>query len=397
MSITVSTSFFFQLLLGCQNPDVTEEVTASSTEAEVVTTSTEPIVEDGITKIDKPFYLYHDIKQNVLKIDWYNVNFFSTEEKDFQGTWSITPKIEGSLVIEDPNKLNFVPTDSLSPNQTYTIQIEEVQSTKNPEEVWQPTTPELWTQTITTPPFKVLGISFGKVDRQSSTAVVFIDVSHPVSITEIKSNTTILLNGKNPRKVSFSEKDGRISALVSAETLLDQTLEVSVAPLSYKDIATSEEYTWKGELGNWKKVHLYGPYLKETATGFSIEYICDDSAVKERSWYWDYDISFDEKISKRCAIDTAQLKNSIEISPPVRNLQVYPRRRGFALIADFSQGNHNITIPCGNRHSRWWWAARYSHRPRVDTLSVNQSSVSLHWAVHACRWMDKHSLSTSKY
>ena len=346
MSVTTSSLFLLNVLLGCQNPDVTEEPIASNTDENVVTTSTEPIVENGITKIDKPFYLYHDIQQNVLNLWWYNVNFFSTQGTDFQGKWSITPETEGTLVVEDPNKLKFVPTESLAPNQTYTIQIEEVQSSTNAEESWQPTQSELWTQTITTPPFKVLGISFGKVDRKSSTAVVLIDVSHPVSLAEIKSKTTILLNGKQPRNLSFSEKEGRISALVSAESLLDQTLEVSVAPLSYED-TTSEEYTWKGELGNWKKVHLHGPFLKETATGFSIEYICDDSSVKERSWYWDYDISFDEKISKRCTIDTAQLKNNIDISPPVRNLQVYPRRRGFAVIADFSHGNHNITIPAG--------------------------------------------------
>ena len=42
---------------------------------------------------------------------------------------------------------------------------------------------------------------------------------------------------------------------------------------------------------------MYGPYVKENATGFAVEYICDDASVPKSSWYWDYDISFDEKES----------------------------------------------------------------------------------------------------
>ena len=89
------------------------------------------------------------------------------------------------------------------------------------------------------------------------------------------------------------------------------------------------------------------PMSKKMPQDFAVEYICDDSAVSERSWYWDYDISFDEKISQRCNVDLAQLKNSIDISPPIRDLQIYPRKRGFALVGDFKRGNHNITIPTG--------------------------------------------------
>ena len=45
-----------------------------------------------------------------------------------------------------------------------------------------------------------------------------------------------------------------------------------------------------------------------------------------------------------------QLKNNIDISPPIRDLKIYPRKRGFALVGDFKRGNHNITIPAGNYH-----------------------------------------------
>ncbi len=342
---TLSTSLILHLLLACSDTPTTQENEAA-TEASKDAETTEATQDDGITLVDKPFYLYHDARKNILNLDWYNVGFFGGRQQDFQGKWSISPETEGSLVIENANKLDFVPTKPLPPNQTYTIQIEEVQD-QNSDRVWRPTNPKLWTQTITTPPFKVLGMSFGKLDRTSSTAVLILDLSHPVPLEEVKAKTTILLNGESPRTVTFAERDGRIEATVSADTLLDQTLEVTIAPLEYSDTIKAEEFTWKGDLGNWKKVHLYGPYVKESSTGFSIEYICDDTSVSEQSWYWDSEFSFDERISKRCAIDTAQIANSLTIEPPVRDIKVYPRKRGFAIVGDFTQGNHTLTIPAG--------------------------------------------------
>ena len=340
-----SASIFLQLALSCKD-STTEGLTSDESATESTDVSTESESSDGITPISKPFYLYHDVNRNTLNLDWYNESFFNPDQKDFTGKWSITPRLDGDLVVENKERLDFVPKEQLLPNQTYTIQIEEIQSTSS-DTIWRPSDPDYWTQTITTPPFKVLGISFGKVDRKSGNATIIVNLSHPIPVAEVKSNTTILLNGKRPRQVQFSADGSKVSININAASLLDQTLEVSVKPLNYSDAISSEEYSWKGELGNWKKVHMYGPYIKENATGFAVEYICDDSSVSQRSWYWDYDISFDQKISQRCNVDLEQLKNNIDISPPIRDLQIYPRRRGFALVGDFKRGTHNITIPAG--------------------------------------------------
>ena len=340
-----SASIFLQLALSCKD-STTGGPTSDESATESTDVSTESESSDGITPISKPFYLYHDVNRNTLNLDWYNESFFNPDQKDFTGKWSITPRLDGDLVVENKERLDFVPKEQLLPNQTYTIQIEEIQSTSS-DTIWRPSDPDYWTQTITTPPFKVLGISFGKVDRKSGNATIIVNLSHPIPVAEVKSNTTILLNGKRPRQVQFSADGSKVSININAASLLDQTLEVSVKPLNYSDAISSEEYSWKGELGNWKKVHMYGPYIKENATGFAVEYICDDSSVSQRSWYWDYDISFDQKISQRCNVDLEQLKNNIDISPPIRDLQIYPRRRGFALVGDFKRGNHNITIPAG--------------------------------------------------
>jgi hypothetical protein len=342
----LSTSILLPLSLSCTNT-VPDEVSTSeiNTESENIETS-ETEIEDGVTLVDKSFYLYHDAGKNILNLDWYNENFFAPKQQDFIGKWSITPKVEGSLVVENKERLDFVSVEPLLPNQTYTIQIEEIQ-TRSGDKSWRPKTPDMWKQTITTPPFQILGISFGKVDRQASTATIIVNLSHPIPMEEVKRNTAVLLNGKRPEDISFSMDGKKVSIDIKAASLLDQTLEVSIQPLSYSNTVKSEAYSWKGELGNWKKVSMYGPFVKENATGFAVEYICDDTSVSDRSWYWDYDISFDQKISQRCNIDIEQLKNNIDISPPIRDLEIYPRKRGFALIGDFKRGNHNITIPAG--------------------------------------------------
>ena len=345
-TILYPSALLLQFALACTNTTPTEEATEeAATESDGSATNTSE-VDDGITEIQKPFYLYHDADRNLLNLDWYNENFFERNQQDFVGKWSITPETEGSLVVENKERLDFVSAEPLLPNQTYTVQIEEIQSVSG-HKIWRPKDPDYWTQTITTPPFKVLGVSFGKVDRKAGKATIVVNLSHPIPLKEVEYNTSVLVNGKRPNTIQFSKSGKRVSIDITADSLLDQTLEVSVKPLSYSDTIASETFSWKGELGNWERVRLYGPYVKENATGFAVEYICDDSSVKERSWYWDYDLSFDQKISQRCNVDVEQLKNNIDISPAVRDLQIYPRKRGFALVGDFKRGNHTITIPAG--------------------------------------------------
>ena len=391
-----STSLLLQLTFACGDSPPSESTTSVDATESKTTEATEAEVDDGITTSHKPFYLYHNANRNIFHLDWYNENFFDPNQKEFSGKWSITPEIEGDLIVENKERLDFVPKEPLLPNQAYTIEIEEIQSASG-DTIWRPDTPSVWKQTITTPPFKVLGISFGKVDRKSGNATIIINLSHPVPLAEVKSNTTILLNGKKPRQVQFSAEEGKVSININAASLLDQTLEVSVKPLNYSDAIASEEYSWKGELGNWKKVHLYGPYVKENATGFAVEYICDDSSVPQRSWYWDYDISFDEKISQRCNVDLAQLKNNIEISPPIRDLEIYPRKRGFALVGDFKRGNHNITIPAGITTQDGGGLLETVIDPVLIPPSFHQFTFSFNRTIYACSRMDQPTLSTPQY
>ena len=188
--------------------------------------------------------------------------------KDFSGKWSITPEIEGDLIIENKERLDFTPKNPLLPNQTYTIQIEEIESASGD------TICNLPILTIGRKPSPHLSKSWVfplvKSIENLENATIIVNLSHPIPLAEVKSNTTILLNGKIRGANNLSIEGNNVSIDINADSLLDQTLEVSVEPLAYSDTISSGEIFWKGELGNWKKFTCMVPMSKKMLQGLPL-------------------------------------------------------------------------------------------------------------------------------
>ena len=348
-SYRLLSSYILITLLACS--DSPNDNTSTESNAEVVEETTEVVANSSQREIAHPFTLYHSRSDDSLNILWYEDEIFSraaVESGIFTGEWSISPEAEGTLEVISTQKVRFTPSKPLAPNTEYTLTIEKIGDVQDDDVELRPSSPDLWVQKETTASFGVLGVSFGKVERNAGRAQVLLRLSHPISADYLAKATTVLLNGNAVDfKATKHDDEGQIAITINNQNLVDQSISVAIAPLTYAEQYESEPYEWVGRLGNWKPIQMYGPFVDESGTGFTIEYICDDTAVEERSWYWKSKFSFDERISRRCTIDTEQLRNNIQIEPAVRDLQVYPRERGFALVGDFTHGDHEITIPAG--------------------------------------------------
>ena len=60
-----STSLLLQLTFACGDNPSDETTTASDATESKTTEGVESEVDGGITQIDKPFYLYHDVNKNL--------------------------------------------------------------------------------------------------------------------------------------------------------------------------------------------------------------------------------------------------------------------------------------------------------------------------------------------
>ena len=368
MTLPFSSTLLFHTLLACSPDSEQPEVEAETSEV-----IEEPVAEEKDNISDQTFYMFYNAKDQSLTLDWYGDNLFKTREgPDFKGKWKIEPEIEGTLEIMSGKALRFMPKTALAPNQAYTLTIEELEHAN--KGILYPKNANLWSRTVTTPEFKVVGVSFGKIDRQKNTATIVVRTSHGVTLEEIKAKTSVQLNGSVIRNLTFEAKEGnQVAITLNAPSVINQSVSVDIDALTYNSAYQSTPFHWDGTLKDWETVKLFGPFVSENASGFTVEYICDDTAVSDRDWYWNYQFDFDEKISDRCTIDTEQLFNSIEIEPSVRNLKIYPRERGFALVGDFTHGNHTITIPAGV-HTQDGGAITETH---TNTIVVPRRSSTL--------------------
>ena len=109
--------------------------------------------------------------------------------------------------------------------------------------------------------FKVLGISFGKVIEnlvmQPSSLTKSLD---SVGRSQIKYDN--LTKWEESRNKKFSIEGNKVSIDINADSLLDQTLEVSVEPLAYSDTISSENILGKENLGTGKRFTCMDPMSK---------------------------------------------------------------------------------------------------------------------------------------
>ena len=95
-------------------------------------------------------------------------------------------------------------------------------------------------------------------------------------------------------------------------------------------------------------VTIHAAHLREGATGFYVEVVCTDEAVKGQRYYWDREGEQSHRISPRCALAEEEAAQSVHLSPASR-VSVAPGPGGFRIFAELSRGPVNLTVDAGAR------------------------------------------------
>ena len=289
-----------------------------------------------------------------LNLNWYGESFWKSNQKGSVATdwleWESTPKIDGSFYVENTGSLRFDPVNKPGPEEEIKLSISKLYTSAEKDEWIVPQNPEDWVISITTPPFATSYVSLKHADYGKNTATFTLKMSHDVDSSLIQPRLNIEIGSQ----IVSQYKMSKLSAghyqidIANVGRLYEKDIKISVGAIEYPgSVKKTEPYTYTGKFTNLKPITLYGPFLKETAGGFTVEYICDDSSVSRKSWYWNSEFSFDRKISRRCSIDTAAIEEALKETSNIDNLAVFPRERGFAIIGNFQKGNLNLTIPSG--------------------------------------------------
>ena len=328
--------------------EATESSTSATTEAgesnPETTSSTKLIGSSNIT----------DGQLASLNLNWYGESFWKPGQNGSVATewieWESNPKLEGSFYVSNSGSLKFNLANKLPPEEEFQISVSKLYRDATKEQWIIPQNKDDWKISITTPKFATSYISLKQADYAKNTASFSVKMSHDVdsSLIQPKLNIEIgnqIVSNYKLKKIGTGHYQIDIA---NVGRLFNKDVKISLGALSYPNSSKkTEPYTFSSTFTNLKPITLHGPFLKETAGGFTVEYICDDSAVSRRSWYWNSDYRFDRKISRRCSIDTAAIETSLKETTNIDNLAVFPRERGFAIIGNFQKGNLNLTIPSG--------------------------------------------------
>ena len=289
-----------------------------------------------------------------LNLNWYGESFWSSSQTGIAVTdwieWDSSPKMQGTFYISNTGSLRFEPVSKPLPEEDIKITVSKIYTNAAKERWIVPQNADDWKMSLTTPKFAASYISLKHADYSKNTASFTLKMSHDVDSSLIQSKLNIEIENQVISRYKLTKQGvGHYQIDISGVgRLYQKDIKISLGAVSYPNSnKKTEPYTYTGKFTNLKPITLYGPFLKETAGGFTVEYVCDDSAVEQKSWYWNSDFSFDRKISRRCSVDTATIEESLKKTTNIDNLAVFPRERGFAIIGNFQKGSLNLTIPSG--------------------------------------------------
>ncbi|MBM74354.1 MAG: hypothetical protein CMK59_03040 [Proteobacteria bacterium] len=259
-------------------------------------------------------------------------------------------EIETSLVWINALQLKMVLPEPLLPEERLTVTLDEIKDPQNPKYkvVFKGAQNQAGYSAVA---FNMSGLSLHSADFKKKKATVKFYSSYAVDLTELKQKIAVSVAQREVRDFSLKEiQVGRYElSFVERGMKPQEKIQIKIDPVSLPGMSDikSSQTTKNIELKNYEELLIYGPYRQQSSSGFSLEFICDDQSVNERSWFWNSELDFDERISDRCVVDTEQIAEEVRFDPPLENIEVYQRERGFAVVGDFAQGTYTVELPSG--------------------------------------------------
>lgn len=258
----------------------------------------------------------------------------------------IQPAAPGELRWASNRRLSFVPSEPLQHDTTYVVTLRKV-DTRDGALVL----PTEARSGFRTPPFQFLYAEIAADGGGSATRSFEAVFSGPVDAAT--AGSAFALRAKNdslieasvftlqsaPHKIRFTATSSELSAAETATVLLRTTLTSRSGAVAQP----ARSLVSLPKAGpTWNIEHVQ---LREGASSFAIDVVCDDQGVEQHrsyndrtsgGWWW---------LSQRCELSEAALA-AVHIEPAV-DLTVVPSGGGFRLQGDLARGHYQLRIEAG--------------------------------------------------
>ncbi|HVS12365.1 MAG TPA: MG2 domain-containing protein [Thermoanaerobaculia bacterium] len=265
----------------------------------------------------------------------------------------ITPPVAGTLRVEDPSTLSFVPERGFLPGVTYQVRLAAVETASGVVE--EPA--EGWRASFTPPALELVRLGLVEFDADRRQVEVDAVFNAPVEAEPVRRLARWAAVGprgerrerrgasaaptEDPRTVRFALRDEALRPGV--------VLELELVPgQAGREVALAAGQRASVELGAGPELEVLVAHLEESASGFSIQVICDDGAVEGRRWYWDGRAGEGYQLSSRCQLADGEVERVVQVEPPAR-LSAAPAAGGFKLLGDLERGVYSLRIDAGAR------------------------------------------------
>ncbi|MCA9492514.1 MAG: hypothetical protein KC621_21420, partial [Myxococcales bacterium] len=292
------------------------------------------------------------------------------ETKDF--TVTLDPPVDGTLAITGERSLEWTPATPLRPGTTYQATVARASTPEGELEAGP------WTAKVDTPAFALLRTTLRRQAPPGGNATIDLVFSAPPAPDTLKKAVTAMVDGS---KVELGFEPGE-GATVSA------TLRRPPTGGDELVVAASDQVAWVGDaklratksqatlsLASGPRVDIEEVFLREGASGWYFEVVCDDDAAPgEQRWRWLPGLgSWD--LSTRCQLDETFASRMVHTDPPVP-LSFAPGLGGFRVFGDLPRGKMKLTIDGGTTTIdggmlRDTWEHTYEVKPRTPTVAFD--------------------------
>ncbi|HVS63549.1 MAG TPA: MG2 domain-containing protein [Thermoanaerobaculia bacterium] len=267
--------------------------------------------------------------------------------------FELEPDVDGAIRVEDDSTLSFVPERGFVPGVAYRVALRSVETRSGIVEA--PAGGDAWSTTFEVPPLELVRVGLVEHDQKARrvTAEAVFNAAVEPSLVGSLSRWEIRGPNRESRRIGarpLATEDARVVQFTLDDEALRPgvTLELSLQAGDAGGGARLAEGRSELELGDRPELEVRNARLRESATGFSIEVICDDGAVPGRRWFWDRHARDSYQLSSRCQLGDGELERMVHVDPPV-SLSTAPSEGGFKLLGNFERGVYALRIDAGAR------------------------------------------------
>ena len=257
----------------------------------------------------------------------------------------LEPPIPWRHAITGPSTIMVVPGQPMRPGTRYALTLSSVGTQWGPVPLPEPVS-AAWT----VPTFRLVRGAIGQIEPGRAT--IDLHFAAPVDVEGLKRLVTLEVDGRRAGFTLGSSGKAEVATLVLSQTLnVGQNVHVVLqegarwAGPGGELIAPAGEAQLSVPVG--KPMRIVGTELTETATGWSLEVACDDSAAEGwHRWWYNRPQGDWLEVSHRCLPTEASFATMARVDPGVA-LSVGPTRYGFRVQGAWTKGTYELVLPSG--------------------------------------------------